>query len=117
MDLEMMNQLQEFVLGFLGIGLSFMALFIIYKAIQLKNQEKMALIEKGMEPSLADVKPKSTANNFKIGLMLIGIALGVVFGYLLHIILLVPEFVSYSTMILVFCGGLLIYFHKSESAK
>ena len=115
MDANIIETIQETIMGLLGIGLSFMALFIIYKAIQLKNQEKLALIEKGMNPTLADSKPKKQQNNFKIGLLLIGVALGVLVGYILNLTLGVPNFVAYSTMILIFCGIMLLYFHKSKN--
>lgn len=57
-----------------------------------------------MDPSLLDTKPKNQNNNFKIGLLFIGISLGVLAGYLLNIFLNVPNFVAYSTMILAICG-------------
>lgn len=113
MDAEIINKIQEPVMGLLGIGLSFMALYIIYKAIQLKNKEKLALIEKGMDPSLADSGPKrSKQRHLKNGLMLIGIAAGIFSGYILDITTNIPEFVSYPTMILIFSGLPLLYFHS-----
>lgn len=115
MDANLIDTLQEPILGLIGLGLCFMSLFIIHRAIQLKNREKLALIEKGMDPTLADTKPKTKANNFKNGLILIGIALGVLSGYLLNLTLDIPNFVSYSTMILIICGIMLVYFHKSKN--
>ena len=48
MDANFIDAIQEPVMGLPGLALSFVALFIIYRAIQLKNREKLALIEKGM---------------------------------------------------------------------
>jgi len=106
--------MQETLMGLLGFGLSFMVLFIIYRAVQLTNKVKLNLIEKGMDPSLAHAKPAKKQNNFKIGLLLIGVALGILAGYLINLTLGLPDFVAYSSMILIFCGGLLVYIHKSS---
>jgi hypothetical protein len=80
-----------------------------------KNKEKSALIEKGIDPSLFDSKPKMQINSLKIGLLLIGVALGVLIGYIISITFGIPNFVAYSTMILVICGIILVFFHKSET--
>jgi len=109
-----MDLIQETLMGLLGFGLSFVVLFIIYRAVQLTNQLKLNLIEKGMDPSLAHAKPPRKQNNLKIGLLLIGVALGVLAGYLINLTLGLPDFVAYSSMILLFCGGLLVYLHKSS---
>lgn len=114
MDAKLIDAIQEPIMGLLGISLSFFVIFIIYKAIKLKNQEKLALIEKGMDPTLADSKSKSQQNSLKNGLLLIGIALGVLCGYILNLTIGIPNFVAYSTMILIFCGIILIYIHKSK---
>lgn len=114
MDTNLIDTIQEPILGILGLGLSFMGLIIFYRIVKLKNQEKLALIEKGMDPALADSKTKTQSNNLKIGLILIGTALGVLCGYILNLTLGIPNFVAYSTMILILCGTLLVYFHKSK---
>lgn len=116
MDTNFLDEIQEPVMGLLGIGLPFMALFIIYKAIQLKNRERMALIEQGMDPSLAEHKPDNTQNSHKNGIILIGIAIGIITGYILNQAFNVPDFVAYSSPILLFCGVLLIIFHKRDIA-
>ncbi len=79
------------------------------------NKEKSALIQKGIDPSLLDSKPKKQHNNLKAGLLLIGVALGVVVGYILNITFGIPNFVAYPTMILVICGIILVFFHKSKT--
>jgi hypothetical protein len=81
----------------------------------LKFREKVAIIEKGMDPSHLDPKPNSQPSSFKIGLLLIGAALGILFGYIINLTFGIPNFVAYSTMIFIICGILLIYFHKSKT--
>ncbi|MEZ5071253.1 MAG: DUF6249 domain-containing protein [Bacteroidales bacterium] len=110
----MIDALQEPVMGLLGLGLCFFSILVVYRAIKLKNQEKLALIEKGLDPTLADPKPRSQQNSLKNGLILIGIALGVLCGYILTRLTALPNFVAYSTMVLIFCGAILVYVHKSK---
>jgi F0F1-type ATP synthase assembly protein I len=103
-----------------GIGLVGYFFYLEYREKQLRNKEKLALIEKGMDPSLVyskqkDKQNKNHQNSFKIGLLFIGVALGILVGYILNLTLHIPNFVAYSTMILVFCGILLVYFHKSKT--
>jgi hypothetical protein len=104
------------VFGMIFVGWIF---YLKFREKQIKNQEKITLIEKGMDPSLVYSKSKDNQNKnhqtiFKIGLLLIGVALGVLVGYILSLTLGIPDFVAYSSMILVFCGIMLIYFHKSR---
>ncbi len=90
-------------------------LYLDYRDKQIKNKEKSALIEKGIDPSLFDSKPKNQLSSFKTGLLLIGVALGIMAGYILNLTLGIPNFVAYSTMIFVLCGIILVYFHKSQT--
>lgn len=89
--------------------------YLDYKDKQIKNKERSAFIEKGIDPSLLDSISKKQHNNLKSGLLLIGVALGVLLGYILNLTLGLPDFVAYSTMILVICGIILIFFHKSKT--
>lgn len=82
---------------------------------KILNKEKSALIEKGIDPSFLDSKPKKQHDNLKAGLLLIGVAFGVFMGYILNINFEIPSFVSYPTMILVICGIVLIIFHRSTT--
>jgi F0F1-type ATP synthase assembly protein I len=105
------------IFGMIFVGWLF---YLKFREKQIKNQEKITLIEKGIDPSLIyskakDNQNKNHQNSLKIGLLLIGIALGVMVGYILNLTLHIPNFVAYSSMILVFCGILLIYFHLSKT--
>ena len=105
------------IFGMIFVGWLF---YLKFREKQIKNQEKITLVEKGIDPSLVysksrDSQNKNHQNNLKIGLLLIGIALGVMVGYILSLTLGIPDFVAYSSMILVFCGIVLIYFHISKT--
>ena len=117
---EIIKDLGSHIVPIFGMVFVSFMLLLKHRENQEKNKEKIALIEKGLDPSLLDSKPKdqqnkNQQNSFKIGLLLIGVALGILVGYLLNLKLGIPNFVSYSTMILVICGIVLIYFHKSKT--
>jgi hypothetical protein len=105
----------QYLVPIFGMGFVGWFLYLAFREKQLKNEEKIALIEKGMDPSLLDPKPKYQLNSFKIGLLLIGAALGIVIGYILNLTWGIPRFVAYSTMILVICGIVLVFLHKSKT--
>jgi predicted MFS family arabinose efflux permease len=69
------------------VPLSFFALVFgsIYIFVTTRNKERLALIEKGASPELFKSKPDGNSNyrTFKLGLFLIGIALGILCGYFL----------------------------------
>ncbi len=100
---------------FFGMAFVICFFYLDYRNKQIKNREKSALIEKGLDPSLLDSKLKNQLSISKIGLLLIGIALGVFIGYILTFTLGIPNFVAYSTMILLICGIILVYIHKSKT--
>jgi hypothetical protein len=110
---EMMKDL-NFVpfFGMIFVGWLF---YLKFREKQIQNQEKIALIQKGMDPSLLNPKRNNQPSSFKIGLLLIGIALGILVGYILNLTTGIPNFVAYPTMILVICGSVLIYVHKSKT--
>ena len=83
------------------------ALFYIH--LTTRNKERLALIEKGADPELFKSKdePKSGYGIFKLGLFLIGIALGIVAGYFLHESGM-DESAAYFSMIFLFGGIALV---------
>lgn len=58
----------------------------LYVYLTTRNKERLALIEKGADPSLFKQKDETGSGygNFKFGLFLIGIALGIIAGYFLN---------------------------------
>ena len=109
------SSIQEMVMGILGIGIAYFSLFIIYRFIRMKNQERKALIEKNMDPSLASFFLRSGPSDLrKTGWIFLSISIGIILGYFLHMKLSLPPFVAYPVMILLLCGCVLIYLDKSE---
>jgi hypothetical protein len=100
------------------VPLAFFALIFgsWYIFITTRNKERLALIEKGASPELFKSKAdlNSDFRSFKLGLFLIGIALGIVAGYFLNQGGMEEE-PAYFSMIFLFGGiGLVISFflHK-----
>ena len=82
-----------------------------------RNQEKMALIEKGVDISEIYQKKDHRNVTLKIVMFLVGLAVGLFFGYLLTEITRIDEVVSYFSMILLFGGASLIIFHWYNSKQ
>jgi hypothetical protein len=110
-----MNGNFMYLVPIFGMGFLCWVFYLQFREKQIKNQEKIALIEKGLDPSLLDPKPNNPPSSFKIGLLLIGAAIGILFGYIVNLTFGIPNFVAYSIMILIVCGILLVYFHKSKT--
>jgi cadmium resistance protein CadD (predicted permease) len=90
----------------------FVALVLTVKYItSAKSKEKMALIEKGVD--LTEIYQKKDYQNttLKMGMFLVGVALGLFLGYLLTEISSINDVVSYFSMILLCGGASLIVFH------
>ncbi|MFA6401628.1 MAG: DUF6249 domain-containing protein [Salinivirgaceae bacterium] len=88
----------------INLGLFTAIVLAIYYNVKARNKERMALIEKGVD--LTEIyKKKETGNGFfKFGMILIGIALGLVFGVIFSKLELFPPVVSYFAFILLFGG-------------
>ena len=108
-------EIHETIMGILGIGISYLVLLLIYRALRMRNKERLALIERNMDPSLGKTNFTITKNDLrKAGWILVAIALGVVSGYLGNLRLGIPDFVSYATMILFCCGIVLLYLFRTD---
>ncbi len=97
------------LIPFAFMGLAFASLYV---HLTTRNRERMALIEKGADPELFKQKeePKSGYGNFKFGLFLIGVALGILAGYFLKEAGM-DDSAAYFSMIFLFGGiGLVISF-------
>lgn len=96
------------------VPLAFFALIFgaIYVHLTTRNKERLALIEKGANPELFKLKndPNQGYSNFKSGLFLIGIGIGIIAGYFLENAGMQEE-PAYFSMIFLFGGiGLVISF-------
>jgi len=95
---------------------------IVYMFLTTRNKERMAMIEKGMDISLLTKRSDSSSPiNFwviKVGLLMVGIAIGVFIGSLASRGLM-NEDEAYPTMILLFGGLALIssYFLEKKLRK
>jgi hypothetical protein len=107
----------------MGVLVAFIAFFatafgIYYVHITTRNKERMALIEKGADASLFNTGKegqKSSSNwskvTLKIGMFLMGIALGIIFGAILSNAGVMNEDADYSAMIFFFGGLSLVLFY------
>ena len=84
----------------------------LYVHLTTRNKERLAMIEKGVNPEIFTQKsePKSEYGSFKFGLFMIGIAIGIVAGYFLTEAGM-DEVAAYFSMIFLFGGiGLVVSF-------
>ena len=108
----------------ISISLAFLATVfgIVYITVSASNREKLALIEKGLDVSIFHDKNKNPThgryNALKFGLMLVGVALGLLLGNLLERYTRLEDVVSYFSMILLFGGlALLLYYAIIKKLK
>ena len=110
------NAVHETIMGILGIGMSIYLLHVIFRIIQMRNQERIALIDQKMDPSLAGSYFRTNkTDNRKMGWVFMATAGGIFTGHFVHLFFEVPEFVAYSTMILLFCGAALLIIHRLDN--
>lgn len=91
---------------------------IVY--LRNKNKERMAIIDKGVDPAIFKEEFKSSKNlTMKIGIFLVGIALGIITGSIIADYSgAVPEEVAYFASIFLFGGASLllsVYVDKKSS--
>jgi len=105
--------MQTETLGVL-IPFAFFALVFasLYVHLTTRNKERLALIEKGADPELFKAKPDANSGHgsFKLGLFLVGIALGILCGYFLTEGGMEEE-PAYFSMIFLFGGIALVVSH------
>jgi len=88
---------------------------IIYLA--LRKKERMTMLEKGVDASVFFTTKKNNSQGLKYGLMLIGVALGILIG---NILAVTPAFMyekeaAYFSMIFLFGGlALVIYYFMAK---
>lgn len=91
------------------IALFAMIFGIVYLGITSRNRERMALIERGADPTLFETREKASGGGImKLGLFLFGIGLGVVMAYLLVAGGGMEDGAAYPAMIFIFGGLALI---------
>ena len=101
-----MHNLEEILIPIVFFGIVF-GMFYLY--ISSRNKERLALIEKGADANIVFGK-KSTGDGkwiLKLGVFIVGIALGVIVGYLLESAGM-EEDVAYPASIFFFGGAALV---------
>jgi hypothetical protein len=103
------------------VSLGFFAAIILslYFYFRARNQERLAMIEKGYQPVDKKGKSNRSLRSLKFGVFFIGIGIGLFFGYLLSHFTSINSTVAYFFMILLFGGaGLIInYYLESKISK
>mgnify|MGYP006302449011 CR=1 FL=1 len=94
------------------IPISFFAAVVLslYFYFRARNKERLAMIEKGTDLDISKMK-WGTNNSYwpmKTGLFFIGIAFGLLAGYLLESILEIEEGIAYLSMVFLFGGIALV---------
>ena len=91
----------------INLGLFATISIAIYYSVKARNKERMALIERGVDISEIYKKKGTGHGFFKFGVVLMGIGIGLLLGYILSSA--VNPVVSYFSMILLFGGiGVLV---------
>jgi len=102
----------------INLGLFTAIILAIYYSVRARNKERMALIEKGADVSEIYKKKDNTHGFFKFGMILVGIAIGLIFGVIFSKINLLPGVVAYFSMILLFGGlGVLLANYLAANKK
>lgn len=95
----------EEVIVALAVTVPTLALFVMIVYLRrIDNSEKLAMIEKGVDPSLFANKKRNTSFPLRVSLLLMGAGLGLIMGYLLDRHFYMEE-VAYFSMLFIF-GGL-----------
>jgi hypothetical protein len=108
--------MSPFLVGILvPLGSFAMVFGIVYLIVTARNKERMALIERGADPSLFECVKKGNSNRLlKWGAFLFAIGLGIVVAYMLAKNDVMDEDSAYFAMIFIFGGLALIGTHLYE---
>jgi hypothetical protein len=85
------------IIGIIGVIVA-----VIYLR-KYENEERMAMIDKGLDPLLFAKKPRSTSGALRSSLLLIGGGIGLLLGYSLDRMFDMEE-VGYFSMLFIFGG-------------
>jgi predicted MFS family arabinose efflux permease len=81
---------------------------IAYVFLMTRHRERMAMLEKGADPSMFNAQRNSSSQTLKFGMLCVGIAVGILIGNLLYRNDWLDESVAYLSMIFLFGGNSLI---------
>lgn len=111
--------------GLIGFIAFFATVFgILYLFYTTRHKERLALIEKGADASLFNTGKEGSKTlinwskfTLKIGMLLMGIAIGIIAGATLSNLGIMNEDATYSSMILLFGGLSLVLFYLIDRNK
>ena len=91
---------------------------ILYVYFTTRHKERLSLIEKGADPALFQSKKSWGNTSMRIGMFLVGIALGILTGNILAETTQLKDEVAYFSMIFLFGGtSLILYYLILEKKK
>lgn len=90
---------------------------VFYVFVTTRNRERMAMIEKGVDSSMFVSKRNYQGYTLKFGMLLVGMAIGLLIGSIISETTNLPEEVAYFSMIFLFGGASLIGNHYLEAKK
>jgi hypothetical protein len=82
---------------------------IIY--LNIRRKERMALLERGADPSIFQEPHSDKKNSLRYGLFLIGLAIGILMGNVLEVSTNLGREASYFSMVFLFGGIALVISH------
>lgn len=80
------------------------AVIMIIYIRKFENEERMAMIDKGLDPGIFAKKSRSTSGALRASLLLIGAGIGLLMGYFLNDAFDMEE-VGYFSMLFIFGGA------------
>jgi hypothetical protein len=101
----------------INLGLFTTIILAVYFSTKARNRERMALIEKGVDVSEIYKRNENPHGFFKFGIVIIGIAVGLVFSHILVSLNVLPHVIAYFSMILLFGGVAVLVANHLVSKK
>ncbi|HKK43823.1 MAG TPA: DUF6249 domain-containing protein [Bacteroidales bacterium] len=109
----------EVLIGFIAFFATIFGIFYVFYVT--RNKERLALIDKGADASLFNTGKEESASVFnwnkvtlKIGMFLMGIALGIIAGAILEANDVLFDGAAYTSMIFFFGGLSLVVYYLIE---
>ena len=81
--------------------------------LAIRKKERMAMLDKGVDPAIFNIE-KINITTIRYGLLLIGVAIGILLGNILEATTALDEEVSYFSMIFLWGGMALVISHFVE---
>ena len=90
----------------------FLTIFgIVYVIFTTRHRERMAMIERGTDPSLFTQAISNKGNAIKAGMFIVGAGLGIIIGSTARKFGLLDKGLAEVAMVLIFAGGALVWSH------